>query len=288
MPTAKRPPPKNKRSSRETADAKLRRENKQLRCERDEALEQHAATTEILRVIASSPTDIKPVLDVVAQNAARLCEADDAQIVRIDGDILRTMACYGQMPASEDRLISRWFPSGRAVVDRRTIHVHDVVAELETEYPESRLRQALRGVRTILVTPLLRDDVVVGCITIRRTEVRPFSDKQVALLKTFADQAVIAIENVRLFQELKESLEQQTATSEILGVIASSPTDLQPVLEAVAASAARLCEANDAIIHRREDGLARAVAFYGPIGLTRPAGQSFTPTRSDVPGRAML
>ena len=136
--------------------------------------------------------------------------------------------------------------------------------------------------------PLLKDGNPIGALGIWRREVKRFTESQINLIKTFADQAVIAIENVRLFQELKESLEQQTATSEILGVIANSPTDLQPVLEAVAASAARLCDANDAIIHRHDAELARPVAFYGPIGFTRPAGQGFRPTRSDPPGRAML
>jgi GAF domain-containing protein len=180
--------------------------------------------------------------------------------------------------------------SGRAVVDRQTIHIHDIDAESETEFPDidKTGREGGSRARTRLAVPLLHEGVVLGTILIRRMEARPFTDKQIALLKTFADQAVIAIENVRLFQELKEALEQQTATSEILGVIASSPTDLQPVLEAVAASAARLCDANDAIIHRRDGELARPVALYGPIGFTRAAGQRFRPTRSDPPGRAML
>ena len=129
---------------------------------------------------------------------------------------------------------------------------------------------------------------MIGVFHLRGQRVQPFTEKQITLLKTFADQAVIAIENVRLFKELKESLEQQTATSEILGVITSSPTDIQPVLDAVAASAARLCDANDAIIDRREGELARGVAFYGPMGFTRPVGESFRPTRSAPPGRAML
>src|SRR5262249_21139947 len=150
---------------------------------------------------------------------------------------LHVVASFGPMPTPpEARVISRLFPSGRAISDRQTIHIHDLTAEIETEYPES-----LRiGVRTMLVMPLLREEVVIGCITIRRMEVRPFSEKQIALLKTFADQAVIAIENVRLFKELQdrnrqltEALEQQKATSKILEVIASSPTDIQPVLDTI-------------------------------------------------------
>ena len=286
MPTTKRPPSKLQRSPRETTDAKLRRQNKELRRERDEALEQQAATSEILRVIASSPTDIQPVLDTVAENAARLCEADDAQILRNDGDVLRRAASFGSHQTAESRPLSREIAAGRAVIDRETVHVHDIRAANDQGF--RYLGFGFGKSRTILAVPLVREGVSIGAILIRRFQVRPFTDNQIALLKTFADQAVIAVENVRLFQELRESLEQQTATSEILRVIASSPTDIQPVLDAVAASAARLCDANDAIIHRREEGLARPVAFYGPIGLTRPAGQSFHPTRSDVPGRAML
>ena len=125
----------------------------------------------------------------------------------------------------------------------------------ETEFGvRQSMRKQRTGTRTVLVAPLLREGVAIGVIAIRRKEVRPFSDRQIKLLETFADQAVIAIENVRLFNELKESLEQQTATSEILGVIASSPTDIQPVLDVVALNAARLCEANDAVIFRADNG----------------------------------
>jgi two-component system NtrC family sensor kinase len=226
----------------------LRLVSEQLKsCQRElaAATEQQTATSEILGVIASSPIDIQSVLNVVAENAARLCEANDAVILRIDGDGLRRVAHYGTVPVGHREELqlplSRGWPVGRAVIDRRTIHVSDILAEVETEFPEARPLQQAEGTRTLLVTPLLREGVPIGVIVIRRQDVRPFSEKQIALLKTFADQAVIAIENVRLFQELKDALEQQTATSEILGVIASSPTDVQPVFEAILTNALRLC-----------------------------------------------
>jgi signal transduction histidine kinase len=176
--------------------------------ELSESLAQQTATSKILGVIASSPTDIRPVLDAVAENAARLCEADDAQIYRVEDNRLRHAAGCGSIPhAPGDRPIDRGTIAGRAVVDRQTIHVHDLAAELESEFPLSRGRQAVSGIRTVLATPLLREGAPIGVIFIRRTAVRPFSNKQVDLLKTFADQAVIAIENVRLFQEIQEKNE---------------------------------------------------------------------------------
>jgi GAF domain-containing protein len=248
-------------------------ENVRLFNELKESLEQQTATSEILGVIASSPTDIQPVLDVVAENAARLCEAVDALIVRVVGDTLQDVAKYGAVPTPGYPLpITRGTPVGRAVSDRQTVYVHDLTAEVEAEFPDSKTRQQISGSRTCLAIPLLREGIPIGAIVIRRTEVRPFSEKQIALLKTFADQAVIAIENVRLFKELEdrnrqltEALEQQTATSEILRVIARSPTDIQPVLDVVAQNAARLCEANDALIVRKMDDAVKVVAQYGPI-----------------------
>jgi GAF domain-containing protein len=236
-----------------------------------EALEQQTATSEILRVISSSPTDLQPVMVAVAESAARLCEAYDAQIFRVDGDILRRAASYGSIAAVGQFAVSRGNPPGRAVVDRQPVHIHDIAAEVDTEYPDARTIQRLTGVRTVLATPLLREGLPIGAIAIRRQEVRPFTDKQIALLKTFADQAVIAIENVRLFQELTEALEQQTATSEILGVIASSPTDIQPVLDVVAENAARVCGANDAVIRLLEGNMLRSVAHHGSIALSQSA-----------------
>jgi GAF domain-containing protein len=279
----------------------LRRVSEQLEYrdrELAEATEQQTATTEILRVIASSPTDLQPVLDVVAENAARLCDADDALILRVEADVLRLIASYGPLPTSQTRPISRQLVSGRAVIDRQTIHVHDI-AVAEDEFPYTRTLGIPRGIRTFLATPLLSKGDPIGAIVIRRTEVRPFSDKQIALLKTFADQAVIAIENVRLFKELtqktaeletsnselRETIEQQTATSKILEVIASSPTDIQPVLDAIASSAARLCEANDALIDRVDGDVLQQVAAYGPM----PVAEIRRPlTRGTPVGRAII
>ncbi len=269
------------------SDSNLEQKCEALTRELSEALEQQTATSEILRVIASSPTDLQPVVDVVAENAARLCDANDAVIWRIDGDFFQRLAIYGPMPVPELRTpISRRRPSGRAVLERKTIHVPDLAAEVETEFPDSKLYQERHGTRSMLTTPLLREGVSIGAIVIRRLEVRPFTDKQIALLKTFADQAVIAIENVRLFQELKEALEQQTATSEILGVIASSPTDIQPVLDAIAESTARLCSAKDAAIRLVEGNVLRLAAHQGPIPFF--TASELPINRGSVTGRAVV
>jgi signal transduction histidine kinase len=272
-------------------------ENVRLFQELKESLEQQTATSEILSVIASSPTDIQPVLDAVAESAARLCDATDAQIIRVEGEYVRSVASYGSMPArgrGEKIPITPSQAPTRAIIDRQTIHVHDMAAEVETKYPESKLAQERFGTRTLLCAPLLREGIAIGAILIRRTEVRPFTEKQIKLLETFADQAVIAIENVRLFKELQErnrdlteALEQQTATSEILRVIASSPTDVQPVLEVVAESAARLCEAADANIYRIDGSGYRLVASYGPMPI--PERDRPRPLiRGLPPGRAMI
>jgi GAF domain-containing protein len=292
---------KKKKSPRATEISKLQKEvqrlTEQLKSSRRElessntelreSIEQQTTTGEILRVIADSPTDLQPVLDVVAGNAARLCEANDAVIFRIEGDTLQCVANYGPLPVTEmERPIVRGSPGGRAVIDRQTIHVHDIAAEVETEFPEYKHLQQRTSTRTVLATPLQRRGIPIGVIFIRRTEVRPFTDKQIALLKTFADQAVIALENVRLFQELKESLEQQTATSEILGVIASSPTDLQPVLDTIAENAARVCGSYDAVIRLVEGNILRLAAHYGAV--VSGFGPQQPLIRGTVAGRAVI
>ena len=211
-------------------------------------------------MIASSPTDIQPVLDVVAENAARLCDSSDSQIYRVDGDMLQPVAAYGPMPIPPIGLITRGWPAGRAVIDRQTIHVHDLVAEIETEFPESKTRQSLTGARTSLVTPLLREGVPIGVIIIRRTEVRPFTEKQIALLKTFADQAVIAIENVRLFQELEaRTRELARSVGELkalgdVGQAVSSTLDLQTVLSTIVGHAVQLSGTDGGVIYEYDEG----------------------------------
>ena len=260
-------------------------ENVRLFHELKESLEQQTATSQILGVIASSPTDIQPVLDVVVENAARLCDATDAAIWRTDGDKFWLVASYGSVRIfrpEEARRMTRGRFVGRTMLDKETIHIHDVsTPEAQAEFPES---WETSEIRTVLATPLLREDTAIGAIHIRRTEVRPFSEKQIALLKTFADQAVIAIENVRLFKEiqernaeLREALEHQTATAEVLEIISRSPTDVQPVLDAIVESAARVCGIDDVALRLLEGSSLVARAHFGSIAIRSDAVSSDHP-----------
>src|SRR5215510_11166417 len=265
-------------------------ENVRLFNELKESLEQQTATSQILGVIASSPTNIQPVLDTIAANAARLCDSVDAQIYRVEGDTVRKVASHGIIsPAfavGETHPINRGWPTGRAILDRQPVHIHDILVDREVDSDILQIAKE-RGTRTRLVVPLLRKGIPIGAILSRRMEVRPFTDKQISLLKTFADQAVIALENVRLFRELKESLEQQTATSEILGVISSSTTDIQPVLNVVAGNAARLCGASDATIVRLDGDVIRLVAICGSLQAS-PIGYEWPLDSDSLLGRAIV
>jgi signal transduction histidine kinase len=226
-----------------------------------EALEQQTATADILRVISSSPTDVQPVLDTIAEHAARLCGSYDAAVYLVHGDRLRLVAHHGPVPVhlgGHEMPLSREFVAGRTVIDRRPIHVDDL--STSNEFPGGRRLALEVGYRTVLTAPLLREGVGIGMVGIRRREVQPFTDKQVALLETFAAQAVIAIENVRLFTELKTSnrelttaLDTQTATSEILRAISQSRTNVQPVFDAIVSSAVRLLRARSGTLSRIVD-----------------------------------
>jgi len=253
-----------------------------------EALEQQTATAEILKVISSSPTDVQPVFDAVVQSAARICDATNASLHRVEGDVMRHVANYGgvtTLKLGETRPITRGSLTGRAITERDTIHVNDSLAIAETEYPDSRLAIERQGIRTSLSVPLLLGESVLGAIVVRRAEVRPFSDKQITLLKTFADQAVIAIENVRLFNETKEALEQQTATAEVLKVMSGSPTDIQPVFDVLVRTAARLCDATDVFIRRVDGDVLRVAAHVGPLGTQLEAVPI---RRGSMGGRAVV
>jgi two-component system NtrC family sensor kinase len=216
-----------------------------------ESLEQQAATSEILTVIRSSPSNVQPVFEAVAESAARLCESLDSSVWRREGDRLLLVAHHGAIPqAGTDSLpLVRGTVGGRSVLDGRTIHIADIQTGAD-EFPTTSQNARRQGYRTILSVPLMREGDAIGAIALRRSEARLFSERQIALLKTFADQAVIAIENVRLFEaeqqrtrELSESLEQQTATSEVLKIISGSPGELESVFNAMLENATRLCEA---------------------------------------------
>ncbi|MDE2604051.1 MAG: GAF domain-containing protein, partial [Bradyrhizobium sp.] len=263
-----------------------------------EALTYQTGSANILKVIASSPTDVEPVLRTIVESACELCEAYDAVVILKNGGDLVVRAHHGPIElGAKSWTDDRTSVSGRAIADRAPIHLHDVLSDEGTEFPIGQELSRRDGCRTMLAVPMLSEGESIGAIVLRRAEVQPFGDKQVTLLKTFADQAVIAIGNVRLFEEvqaktrdLTESLQQQTATADVLKVISRSAFDLQTVLDTLVESAARLCEADMAAITRRVgDDYYRAGSFGFPPEFAKYARE--TPVRADrrtITGRTLL
>jgi two-component system NtrC family sensor kinase len=244
-------------------------ENTRLLNELRESLQQQTATADVLKVISRSTFELEKVLNTLVASAAQLCNAYDAAILLREHNSLVFRAHHGPMPIDFVKLpISRGWASGRAVTDRKPVHVHDLSAERD-EFPEWHELVLRQGLRTVLSAPLLRENEAIGALAVRRAVVQPFTDAQIALVTTFADQAVIAIENVRLFdevqtrtEELSESLRQQTATAEVLKTISRTVFDLRRVLATLLENAVRICGAKHGMIFRYDGECCRAAADY--------------------------
>ena len=269
------------------AQAVIAMENARLLTETREALDQQTATAEVLQVINSSPGDLAPVFDAMLDKAMRLCQAAFGLLHTYDGERFRALAISGVSRATAEAL-QEWIPDPGSALERivlgdRVVHIPDVVAtEAYRSGVASRLKLVeLTGARTALWVALRKDDAPVGAFVIYRKEVRPFSDKQIALLQNFAAQAVIAMENARLLTETREALEQQTATAEVLQVINSSPGDLTPVFDAIVAKAMHLCDAAFGYIVGRKDGEA-----FGHTLATREIPADYAEFRKRNPVRA--
>jgi len=262
-----------------------------------ESLQQQTATADVLRVISRSTFNLPAVLNTLVESAVRLCDGYDSVILLREGQSLVFGAHHGPIPMDFDKwALTRNWTAGRAVIDGKPIHVHDLSAARD-EFPEGHAMAIRLGHRTILSVPLLRDGEAIGSLTVRRAAVQPFTEKQIELVRTFADQAVIAIENVRLFdevqkrtEELSESLQQQTATADVLKAISRSTFDLQIVLDTLVKSAAQLCEADSAAIHRPKGDVYPFIASYGyPTKFERYMREHpVRPTQGSVLGRTVL
>ena len=244
------------------AQAVIAIENARLLNELRQSLEQQTATADVLRVISSSPGDLQPVFQAMLENAVRICDAKFGNLALLEGDVFRIVAQYGAPPKYRDARQREPFirSSTRANLARviKTKQV-DQVADVAAEQPRSGIA-TLAGARTLVTVPMLKDNELVGIIVIYRQEVRPFTEKQIELLKNFAAQAVIAIENTRLLNELRQSLEQQTATADVLRVISSSPGNLEPVFESTLENAVRICDAKFGTLFRFDGDRFRVAA----------------------------
>jgi GAF domain-containing protein len=247
------------------AQAVIAIENARLLNELRESLQRQTATANVLKVISRSTFDLQAVLDTLTESAARLCSADNGVIFQRDGDLYRFGANFGFAPEAVRYALehplrsSRGSMTGRVALEGRPIHIPDVLAD--PEYRATGYQQAF-GFRTNLGVPLLREGSTIGVFSLTRNEVKPFTEEQIELVTTFADQAVIAIENARLLNELRESLEQQTAMSKVLDVMSRSAFDLGAIFETVAESSVRLCGADRAFIFRFDGELLRVVATF--------------------------
>src|SRR5262249_25580979 len=260
--------------------------------ELSEALEQQTATSEVLQVISSSPGELEPVFQAMLANAVRICEASFGNLLLYEGDVFRHVALHNAPKAWAADSERDPVPPRRSarilyrVADTKQVaHVADTAAENPDE-PVAKIA----GARTLLIVPMLKESDLIGAIAIYRQEVQPFNDKQIALVRNFAAQAVIAIENARLLNELRESLQQQTATADVLKVISRSVFDLKSVLETLVESAARLCEADKATITRQKDGKFFPAEAYGfsPEFLEYVRAFPMEPERGKIMGRALL
>ena len=260
-------------------NTRLLSELRQRTTDLTESLEQQTATSEVLSVISSSPGDLEPVFMAMLANAVQICGANFGNIYRWSGDALHLLATHNTPPAFAEARRNSPFrpgadtPTGRMVATKTVTHVADLAAEpraTEQDDRDVRFGVDVGGIRTLLSVPMLKEDELVGAFTIYRQEVRPFTDKQIALVQNFAAQAVIAIENTRLLNELRQSLEQQTATSDVLRVISSSPGELEPVFQAMLENAIRICDAKGGTLWRYENDAFEAVALCGaPPALTK-------------------
>src|SRR5215470_11204282 len=245
------------------AQAVIAIENTRLLTELRESLQQQTATADVLKVISRSRFELQPVFDTVLENAVRLCEAERSFIFVFDGKVLRAAASYNTSPElrefiERDQIApGRHSAAARAALERRTVHIPDVQADPEYTWGVGQVEP----LRTLLGVPMLKGDDLIGVIITQKREVKPFTDKQIALVEAFAAQAVIAIENTRLLNELRESLQQQTATSEVLQVISSSPGELQPVFDAMLAKATRICGAKFGTLYLRDGDAFRAASL---------------------------